>query len=420
MKHIFTTILTFCTGLLILGQAKNDSISMEQLYTNQVFYSFENGEVSSIDNNDWELGFAMYGNGAAGSAIILNEATTTLWSYPGDTSSWSTVDTTNYAAWEQLLNTDTSWTNGAFNVYRGASGSMDLGWGVLNPQNNYWTFGDSIYVAKMSDDSFRKIWIMSLKSGIWEFKYANIDGSNEKSFTIDKNDYTNRNFVYHSMITEETIDREPDNTSWDIMFAKHTDYLTYAFQYVSVTSVFNNRNVWSAKAQETDYSAALISDTPESSYNQRINNIGREWKKYSSATGWVVYDSIAYFTYDNDSSDFYRMVFNGFDGMSTGKTFFNIERIPSLSINNTEINTKISVYPNPADNMVTLLFDYPENDNILVSIYNLSGQEVLRKELNLSIGVNQNQLQLEGLSKGVYVINIRNSKLCSSQKLVIK
>jgi len=420
MKYIHTTILIFGLVIIAQGQAINDSISMEQLYTNQVYYSLDNGEVASINNNDWELGFSMYGNGAAGSAILLNEANTTLWAYPGDTANWSSLDTVGHANWEQLLNTDTSWTNGAFNLYRGAGGGMDLGWGILNPQNNYWTFGDSLYVAKLSDNSYRKLWIISLKSGVWEFKYANIDGSNEQSFTIDKNNYSNRNFVYHSMLTEQTIDREPDNTTWDILFAKHTDYIAYAFQYASVTSVFSNRNVWSAKANETDYTAASTSTTPQTSYNQRTTNIGREWKKYSSSTGWVVYDSIAYFIYDNDSTDFYRMVFTDFDGMSTGKAFFNLERIPSLSVNELEFDANISIYPNPAINSVSLLIDYPENDNLIVSIYNLSGKEVFQKTISLTAGVNQKHLQFNDLSEGIYVINLKNSNLNSSQKLIIK
>ena len=157
-------------------------------------------------------------------------------------------------------------------MHRGASGTFDMGWGVLNPLNNYWTFGDSLYLIKLSDNSFRKLWIVSLKSGTWEYKYANVDGSNEQTFSIVKSTYPNRNFVYHSILNNVIIDREPDNTTWDIMFAKHTDYISYAGQYVSVTSVFNNRNVWSAKAYEADYVAASTSITPQTTLNQKINN----------------------------------------------------------------------------------------------------------------------------------------------------
>jgi hypothetical protein len=421
MKKIITILGVILLSLInIKAQPINDSTSMEAFYTNQVFYSLANGEVANVDNNNWELGFSTSGNGAAGSAIILNEATATLWTYPGDISEWSAFDTTGYTSWEQLLNTDTSWTNGAFNVHRGASGTFDMGWGVLNPMNNFWTFGDSLYLVKLSDNSFRKLLIVSLKSGTWEFKYANIDGSDEQTFSIVKTNYPNRNFVYHSMLTNTTIDREPDNSTWDLMFAKHTDYVTPPGTYVSVTSVFNNRNVWSAKAHEADYAAASTSTTPQTSLNQNIDNIGREWKKYSSATGWAVYDSIAYFVYDNDSADFYRVVFTGFGGMMSGKTYFTKELLQNVSVNDFEQKIAMSIYPNPTSGNVTLLLDYPSNDNLEINIFDLSGKTVYQNNIGLSIGVNQKLLDINYLTSGIYLLSIKNEKINTSQKLIIR
>lgn len=421
MKIFITTLSILMISFTSLkAQSVNDSTSMNAFYSDQVFYSLANGEVAIVDNNNWELGFATYGNGAAGSAIILNEATTTLWAYPGDTSEWNTFDTTGFASWERLLNTDTSWTNGAFNKNRGAISMFDMGWGVLNPMNNYWTFGDSLYLVKLSDNSFRKLWILSLKSGTWEFKYADVDGSNEQTFSIVKSNYPNRNFVYHSMLTNTTIDREPDNTTWDIMFAKHTDYISYAGQYASVTSVFNNRYVWSAKSHEADYNAASNALTPQTNLNQNITNIGREWKKYSSATGWTVFDSIAYFVYDNDSVNFYRIVFTGFGGMMSGKTYFNKELLQNVAVNDYEQKVKMSIYPNPSNGNVTMLIDYPQKDELTIEVLNLSGKMVYSETSSLSVGVNQKFLNLNNLSSGIYILNVRNERINASEKLIIR
>lgn len=426
MKKIITILGLTLIAINVNSQSVNDSISMNTGYTNQVFYSLDNGEVANINNNDWELGFSMYGQGAAGSAIILNEATATLWAYPGDTADWNSFDTSNYVSWEQLLNTDTSWTNGAFNVHRGAAGPLDLGWGVLNPLNNYWTFGDSLYLAKLSDNSFRKLWIVSLKSGIWEYKYANIDGSNEKSFTITKSSYPNRNFVYHSMLTDQIIDREPGNTTWDIMFAKHVDYLEPnpifpSGLYQGVTSVFNNRDVWSAKANEIDSSTAATSVTPQTTFNQNITNIGREWKKFKSAIGWTVYDSIAYFVYDNDSTDYYRLVFTGFGGSSTGKAYFNTELLATVSIatyDNQAVN--FTVYPNPATENITLLMDYFESADMNISIMDLSGKLVYNNSLQLTNGVNQKTINITQLKSGIYILSLKNDQINTTQKLIVR
>jgi hypothetical protein len=421
MKNTILTFLLFnLFSFNAIGQSVNDSTSMNTLYTNQVFYSLDNGEVANINNNDWEIGFSASGNGAAGSAIILNEATTSLWAYPGDTSQWSTFDTTGYVSWEQLLNTDTSWTNGAFNVYRGATGAFDMGWGVLNPMNNFWIFGDSLYLLKLSDNSFKKLWIISLKTGVWAYKYANADGSNEQTFTITKSNYPNRNFVYHSMISHQIIDREPDNTTWDLMFTKHTDYVNPPGTYVSVTSVFNNRNVWSAKAHEVNYAAASIATNPQTTFNQNINNIGREWKKYSSSTGWVIYDSIAYFIYDNDSSNFYRVVFTGFSGTGSGKTYFNKELLQNVSVNDVEQKVQLSIYPNPTQGNVTLLINYPISNDIEVAIVDLAGKLVYQNIIPLLSGVNQKILDVNHLTSGIYILTIKSEKINTSQKLIIR
>lgn len=415
-KLIFTSILS---SLLLISKAQAviDSTSMQGLYTNQVFYSLDNGEVSNVDNNNWAIAFSVSGTGAAGSSILLNEATSTLWAYSGDISQWNSFDTANFNSWERLLNTDTTWTNGAFNVYRGATGTFDMGWGILNPSNNFWTFGDSLYLIKLSDNTYRKLWIVSLKSGLWEFKYANVDGSNEQVITFNKSTYPNRNFVYFDIINNQLIDREPNSNSWDLTFVKHTDFVTPPGSYVSVSSVFSNKTIWSAKAHEADFASASTSTTPQTAFTQRIDNIGREWKKFSSTTGWVVYDSIAYFLYDNDST-FYRMVFTGFGGMSNGKTYFTKEQINSIGIDETTNESKIALYPNPAKNNLTLLINHNKSELLNVKIYNISGKLILEQQVKSEQGTQQYNLNIADFDAGFYVVSIKAEGFYVTQKFV--
>jgi hypothetical protein len=352
---------------------------------------------------------------------MLNEGSTELYAYPGDTADWGTFDTTGYASWERLLNSDTSWTNGAFNVHRGAAGPLDLGWGVLNPANNYWTFGDSLYLAKLNDGSYRKLWIVSLKTGVWEYKYANVNGTNEQTFTIAKSSYPNKNFVYHSMETDAIIDREPDNTTWDFILGKHVDYVNPPGMYVNVTGIFNNRNVWSAKAHFSDSADAAAANVAQTDLNQNVVNIGREWKKFSAGS-WNVYDSIAYFVYDNDSTNFYRIQFTGFEsGFSgLGRAFFNKELLHTVGIDGVEKSMKLSMYPNPATDKVTLLLDYPQNHVMNIELVNLSGQVVHREQVSLFSGINQKIIDVNHLQSGIYLLNLVNAEFKSTQKLIIR
>lgn len=410
-----TFIVLFILMNNSFAQPVSETVSMQAQYQQQVFYNLENGIIKSESVSNWDIAFAVSGNGAAGSAILLNETNATLWAYPGDTSEWSSFDTTNYLTWERLLNTDTSWTNGAFNVYRGANGTFDMGWGVLNPQNNYWTFGDSLYLIKLADNSFKKLWIVSLKTGTWEFKYANVDGSNEQTITFNKNNYPNRNFVYFSIINNQLIDREPDNTTWEITFVKHTDYISYANQYVSVTSVFSNINVWSAKGHYPDFTTANTATSPQTAFTKNINNIGREWKKYSSANGWEVYDTIAYFVHNYDSTKLFRIVFTGFGGMANGDTYFDIEEIISTTITENLTNISFDFYPNPAKENINILITN-DIENTQLNLIDINGKTVKSTLLRY----NTNQLYVGDIPKGIYFIQLITQHQTLTKKLIIQ
>ena len=425
MKKLLLTLGLSSFILAVNGQLLiNDSTNMSASYINQAFYSLDNGEVINVDNNNWSIAFSVSGNGAAGSAILLNEATSSLWAYPGDTTNWNTFDTTGYkTTWKRLLNSDTTWTNGAFNAFRGAAGTFDMGWGILNPSNNYWTFGDSLYLIKLSDNSFRKLKINSLKTGVWEFKYENLDGSSPQLITIAKATYPNRNFVYHSLITNLTIDREPINTSWDLTFVKNIDFIpvppsTTPTVYSSVSSVFSNKLVWSAKANLIDSTTASTSTTPNTEYNQKINNIGREWKKFS-AGAWTVYDSISYFVFDNDSTHLYRVVFTKFGGSTTGKSFFNKQKLASVGIVESNGNQiTMGLYPNPTTENLTVVIKSASLKNTEIEIVDINGKVIKKEEITLNSGVNQIVLNTNEFANGFYQISIKTDGINLSQRFI--
>ena len=290
-----------------------------------------------------------------------------------------------------------------------------MGWGVLNPQNNYWTFGDSLYLIKLADNSYKKLWIVSLKSGVWEFKYANVDGTNELTITFNKNSYPNRNFIYFSLLNNQLIDREPDNTTWELTFTKHIDYISPPGTYVSVSSVFSNVNVWSAKAHLADFNTANTATSPHTAYTLNINNIGREWKKYSSANGWEVYDTIAYFVHNYDSTKLFRIVFTGFGGMANGDTYFDIEEIISTTIAENLTNISFDFYPNPAKENINILITN-DIENTQLNLIDINGKTVKSTLLRY----NTNQLYVGDIPKGIYFIQLVTQNHTLTKKLVIQ
>ena len=72
---------------------------------------------------------------------------------------WSDpVDTTGYKSWTPLYNSDTTWTEGAFNM--NATGHPNYGWGEYDTNTHNLT-GVALYIIKTRAGSYKKIWIMN-------------------------------------------------------------------------------------------------------------------------------------------------------------------------------------------------------------------------------------------------------------------
>jgi hypothetical protein len=105
--------------------------------------------------------------------------------------------------------------------------------------------------------------------------------------------------------------------------------------------------------------------------------------------------------------------------LEPGCQYVNIEEIV-IGLENT-----VSVFPNPASDIVNLTFTFPENfvpnnQNELV-IIDMQGREVLRQSISLFASQNnQIQINISSLSSGVYTLHwISNNAWLDSTKLVV-
>ena len=81
-----------------------------------------------------------------------------------------------------------------------------------------------------------------------------------------------------------------------------------------------------------------------------------------------------------------------------------------------DISTKISVYPNPATDNVTLTVPAELADSRII-ISNITGQIVMEQKLN---GVTQTDLNVSNLSPGAYIIRIADDKNVAKLQFVKK
>ena len=92
-------------------------------------------------------------------------------------------------------------------------------------------------------------------------------------------------------------------------------------------------------------------------------------------------------------------------------------RLPNLAV----IVQDFNVYPNPASALVTFSFKVESSENIELTIVNLKGQAVYRKDLgSLPHGDNQISLDLSGLQNNLYSCHLtKNGTIEGRCKLVI-
>ena len=408
MKYTLTIITLIL--FYISPQAQTVQISMGNNYANQVFYSMQNGEIKNISNDNWDLSFT---TDQYASTIRTNDGKgVELYTYHlGDTSDWQNINvsiTNNLSS--GMYNSEISWYDGAFE--NNSLGHPDYGWGVYNMINHNVT-GDSLYIIKTINGNWKKIWIKELTTaGEYIFKLANLDGSNEITQSILKTNYTDKNFIYFSIDQNTIIDREPISSEWDITFTKYISPVQ-ATPY-PVTGVLINSSTEVAKATGVTDPLTYF-DYSNHNFNNEINSIGYDWKSYQGS--FVVDANRCYFIKDKNEN-IWRLVFNSFDGMSTGNIEFNTELIFNTSSVNINKTSSLNVFPNPTTQNTNLIFDFEEE--CLINIYDISGVKVYSKQLN-SRGLELINLPTENFDAGLYFLVVyKENRVLAKEKLIVQ
>lgn len=391
-------ILLIMTFFSSKGQPVNDSVIMGQSYVNDIFYSFKNGTVHTAPRLNWDIAF----QSTIWSATILTNGASDvkLYTYPNaDTSGWSSVDTTGMLGWKLLYNSDQTWDEGAFN--RNQSGHPDYGWGKYNLITHD-VIGDSIYVIKGIDGTYRKLWIIKKNSlaNTYYIRYANLDGTGEKYDTLDNNPYLNKNFTYYSFGTDGLIDREPDIAAWDILFTKYIDIQPNGMPY-PVTGVLNNTMVYANRFHPV---AMDFTDWLSKPMDSTLQPIGYDWKTLAGMS-YVIEDSLIYFVH-TATDDIFKLYFTGFSGsMSGGKIYFTKELISASGVSDDRAREmKVTVSPNPVvDRMVVRLGEMARGP-LNYKFFDLRGRLVLSGQAEAFDGQAEIKIPAGSLGTGMHLM----------------
>ena len=275
MIRLFTLVVAaFSFSLCLNAQdVVYDQLSMGQGYENMLFYSLDNGLVGEAPMAGWDLSFDIR---PMGSTVNINCGMGhTLYPF-GAIEEWDNASVEGWEPTEPYRNDHTSWSQGAFNQGNDPSDSFDLGWGIYD-MVTHTVNTDRMYVLALPSGEYKKIAILSLVSGVYTFKYANMDGSEETQSTIDKSNYPGKLCVYYNLQNHETLDYEPAG-AWDFIAMRYLDNIGDGVYY-GVTGVLVNSGV---STQQKD---GLFDPFSDGSYDSELlsdstNAIGHDWKAY--------------------------------------------------------------------------------------------------------------------------------------------
>lgn len=83
-----------------------------------------------------------------------------------------------------------------------------------------------------------------------------------------------------------------------------------------------------------------------------------------------------------------------------------------------EFISNLSVYPNPSSNGVfTVSFASEGSSNISVRVYSLIGREVFHDQINAADGAYREAVNVSGLPKGIYILEVSNGEQKQTRRL---
>jgi hypothetical protein len=90
----------------------------------------------------------------------------------------------------------------------------------------------------------------------------------------------------------------------------------------------------------------------------------------------------------------------------------------TVGVNNVVNKNVISVYPNPASNLLNLEFQSNKLEKVNIEMINLLGEKVFSKTFQTQIGENNIQLEVDKIPSGIYLLQIKGKDNIFIQKVI--
>jgi len=285
------------------GNVNEFQAALTETYKNQIYFDLGDNKIAAQnDKTEWDIAFE---SSATGFHVILNSARF-----------MKAINTHLTDFNEEYDTTGAKWL---FDVSHGDLDSTAIGTWLDTNISLLPSFNELYYIDLGQDDNgnhlgFKKIIFLSVDSATYSFKYANLDGTNEKNATIFKNNKTT--FTYFSFSSNTVVNIEPDKNSWDLLFSMYTTTLyddnNVPTPYLVLGLLLNRNSVEAAFTDSINFDSLTYDYAKNLTFSSKIDYIGYEWKKYDFKAGiYTVLSTRTYVVKDTEGF-LYKLRFTKF------------------------------------------------------------------------------------------------------------
>jgi hypothetical protein len=412
---------------------EKDTVQLDANYVGEIWYNMQSGEVGGEDVNEWDIAFQTSPGGAG--VLVNGQKGVRAWVVPGKTEDdWSkSIDTNGMVyTWESYINSEESWNIGAFNLgIDGNKNNSDFGWGKYNASTHA-IYGNKIFVLRIDNKTYKKFMIEMDDEFGYTFKYSDLMGSNEGISKVNIKEFPDKNFAYFSFADNTTLDREPSNKDWHLVFGRYeglADAGGGQFIPHNLTGVRQNNNILVAKLKGVNPKTVDVPAFTSDNFLTKITTIGSDWKKLNNSTlVYEVLSDVVYFvsidTIGKAHPQIYRIFFTDFTGASTGRIIFEKEQMPvSVIENEGKPLGNFTIYPNiisSNDNLNIVYQLYENAQNIKIAVYSSTGEKVYEATENAQLSLNIINISNLNVPSGLYLVTFEVNGKIGTEKLIVE
>lgn len=387
-----------------------------------VFFQLRTGQEHRPEEPAWHLALET----AASSAIRANTAgKTRIYTTPYAIEQWEFVDSNSAVTpRNQLVNSSTTWAEGALNRTAGEDFG-DVGWGLYSLETHVIT-GDSVYLVRLPDESLKKFYVASRKSGVYTLRSANIDGSEDVTHEVRVAEFPDAFFAYYNFWTGQAVNREPGRQDWDLLFTRYMHEFRdqprdSPFRYYGVSGVLLHPQ---AEAAELITDDLLAMDTTGLAFTQEIDVVGYDWKSYDMDNRrYVLSDSTLFYVRDLQGA-IWKLYFTQYISGETGSSYlFHKAQVsgPASTENLRAAGLEtFTLAPNPARTRSEVLFRIQQPaQNVSLRLMDASGRLILDRSLPTEVRLYRYPLEVQTLAPGLYHLTLSVDGRTAHRKLVV-